>query len=222
MRPTLRTTITSENTIFDAKASRDIYKLDGGQLALAVGYEFRRKRSTTRASPGTDTGNVIGLGYSAAFGSRNVNAIFAELYAPVLKNLELTAAIRFDDYSDVGNTMNPKIGVKWTVIPQLVLRGTYATAFRAPGLYETGNSECDRGLHRGERPGPLPDHRQRGGLPGDGARHQHRQPVHQARDVRHLDRRRDLGAGARACPARSTTGTSRPRTRSPSAACRRC
>ena len=133
-------TITSQNTIFDAKASRDLYKLDGGQLALAIGYEFRREEVSNPGVPGTETGNVVGLGYSAAFGSRNVNAIYAELYAPILKNLDVTAAVRFDDYSDFGNTTNPKVGIKWTVIPQLVLRGTYATAFRAPGLYESGHS----------------------------------------------------------------------------------
>ena len=138
--------IKSENTIFDAKASRDIYKLDGGQMAVAVGYEYRREELNNPGTPGTDTGNVVGLGYSAAFGSRNVNALFAELYAPILKNLELTAAIRYDDYSDVGSTWNPKVGVKWTVIPSLVLRGTYATAFRAPGLYETSTANASAGF----------------------------------------------------------------------------
>jgi iron complex outermembrane receptor protein len=138
--------IKSENTIFDAKASRDIYKLEGGQLALAVGYEFRKEELSNPGAPGTDTGNIVGLGYSAAFGSRDVNALFAELYAPILKNLELTAAIRYDDYSDVGSTWNPKIGAKWTVIPQLVLRGTYATAFRAPGLYETSTANASAGF----------------------------------------------------------------------------
>ncbi len=138
--------IKSENTNFDAKASRDLMKLDGGQLALALGYEFRREELSNPGTPGTDTGNVVGLGYSAAFGSRNINAVYAELYAPVLKNLELTGAIRFDDYSDVGNTVNPKIGAKWTVIPQVVLRGTYATAFRAPGLYETSTANASAGF----------------------------------------------------------------------------
>jgi iron complex outermembrane receptor protein len=137
--------ITSENSIFDAKASRDIYKLDGGQLALAVGYEYRKEELSNPGTPGTETGNVVGLGYSAAFGSRVVNAFFAELHAPILKNLELTAAVRFDDYSDVGNTTNPKVGVKWTVVPQLVLRGTWATAFRAPGLYETSTANASAG-----------------------------------------------------------------------------
>jgi len=138
--------IQSKNTIVDAKASRDIYKLDGGQMALAVGYEFRREEVSNPGVPGTDTGNIVGLGYSAAFGSRNINALFAELYAPILKNLEVTAAIRYDDYSDVGSTWNPKIGVKWTVIPQVVLRGTYATAFRAPGLYETSTANATAGF----------------------------------------------------------------------------
>ena len=139
-------TIVSKNSSFDAKASRDLYKLDGGQLALAVGYEYRKEEVANPGTPGTSTGNVIGLGYSAAFGSRDVNAIFAELYAPILKNLELTAAVRFDDYSDVGTTTNPKVGVKWTVVPQLVLRGTYATAFRAPGLYETSTANASAGF----------------------------------------------------------------------------
>jgi iron complex outermembrane recepter protein len=136
----------SENTIVDAKASRDLYKLDGGMLALALGYEFRREELSNPGVPGTDTGNVVGLGYSAGFGSRNVNAIYAEVYAPILKNLELTAAIRFDDYSDVGNTTNPKVGVKWTALPSLVLRSTWATAFRAPGLYETSTANATAGF----------------------------------------------------------------------------
>ena len=139
-------TISSKNWNFDAKASRDLMKLDGGQLAIATGYEFRREEVNNPGVPGTETGNVVGLGYSAAFGSRDVNAVFVELYAPVLKNLELTAAVRFDDYSDVGNTTNWKVAAKWTVVPSLVLRGTYATAFRAPGLYETSTANASAGF----------------------------------------------------------------------------
>jgi iron complex outermembrane receptor protein len=138
--PELSYKVKSENTQFDAKASRDIYKLSGGMAALAVGYEWRREEVNNPGVPGTFNGTILGLGYSAAQGSRNVNALFAELYAPLFKTLEVTAAIRYDDYSDFGSTWNPKLGVKWTPVPQLVLRGTYATGFRAPGLYENGSS----------------------------------------------------------------------------------
>jgi iron complex outermembrane receptor protein len=130
----------SENTIVDAKASRDLHRLEGGQLALAVGYEYRKEVLNNPGIPGTETGNVVGIGHTAATGSRTVNALYAELFAPLLRNLEVTAAVRYDDYSDAGSTTNPKIGVKWTVVPELVLRGTWQTAFRAPGLYEDGAS----------------------------------------------------------------------------------
>ncbi len=138
--PSVVSDIRTENTQIDAKASRDLMKLDGGQLALALGYEFRREEVNNPGVPGTFNGEIIGLGYAGGVGSRNVNAVYAELYAPVLKNLELTAAVRYDHYSDYGSNTVPKLGVKWTVVPQLVLRGTYAEGFRAPGLYENGNS----------------------------------------------------------------------------------
>jgi iron complex outermembrane recepter protein len=138
--------VRSENAIFDVKGSKDLMKLAGGQLALAVGYEFRREAIDNPGVPGTDIGNVVGLGYAAANGRRNVNAVYAELYAPISRNFEGTVAFRYDDYSDFGGTWNPKVGVKWTVLPSLVLRGTYATAFRAPGLYESGNSAAAAGL----------------------------------------------------------------------------
>ncbi len=129
-------TVVSDNTIFDAKGSRDLYPLAGGQMALAVGYEFRREALSNPGLPGTDIGNVVSTSYITAAGSRTVNAVFAELYVPFLTNLELTAAVRLDDYSDFGTTTNPKVGVKWAAVPQLVVRGTYETAFRAPGIYE--------------------------------------------------------------------------------------
>jgi outer membrane receptor protein involved in Fe transport len=43
-------------------------------------------------------------------GSRNVSAFFSELNVPVLKNLDVTAAVRYDKYSDFGHTANPKLG----------------------------------------------------------------------------------------------------------------
>ncbi len=137
--------VTSSNAIVDLKASRDLYKLGGGQLALAVGYEFRREELDNPGVPGTETGNVVGLGYAAARGSRNANALFAELYAPLLDNLEATLAARYDYYSDFGGTVNPKVGINWIGLPHLALRGTYTTAFRAPGLYESTDSNSSGG-----------------------------------------------------------------------------
>ena len=87
---------------------------------------------------GTDRGNIIGLGYSAYDGARNLTAAYAELLAPVTKNLELNAALRVDHYSDVGNSTTPKFGMKWTPTKTVAVRGTYAEGFRAPSAAENG------------------------------------------------------------------------------------
>jgi iron complex outermembrane receptor protein len=138
--PALSFDTRSENTQFDFKASRDLMKLEGGQLGLAVGAEFRREELSNPGENEVYLGNVIGLGYSSAQASRNVTALYGELYAPLLKNLEVTAALRYDNYTDYGSNWAPKVGVKYTPVRELVLRGTYSTGFRAPGPYESGNS----------------------------------------------------------------------------------
>ena len=60
---------------------------------------------------------------------------------PGFYELEINASVRHDDYSDVGNTTNPKFGVNWSPIDGLRLRGSYGTSFRAPTIPEIyGNS----------------------------------------------------------------------------------
>jgi iron complex outermembrane receptor protein len=57
-----------------------------------------------------------------------------EMNFPVLKNLDLGFAIRYDDYSDFGGTTNPKISARWQPFEQLLVRASYNTGFAAPTL----------------------------------------------------------------------------------------
>jgi iron complex outermembrane receptor protein len=43
-------------------------------------------------------------------------------------------ALRFDHYSEVGNSTNPKIGLRWQPSQALLLRASAGTGFRAPSL----------------------------------------------------------------------------------------
>jgi iron complex outermembrane receptor protein len=122
----------------DFKASRELMDLPGGKLGLAMGAEFRHESTELKAVPGTERGNIIGLGYSAYKGDRNVGALYAEVAAPVIKTVELSAALRYDHFNDVGNSYTPKVGIKWTPVRQLALRGTFARGFRAPSSAENG------------------------------------------------------------------------------------
>lgn len=127
-------------TFADAKVSGSLFDLPGGPFGVAFGAEWRKEKTDTPPSPYTDIADVIGLGYSAFKADRDVYAGYAEINAPVLKVLELNAAVRYDHYSDVGSSTTPKFGVKFKPIDQLALRGSYAEAFRAPGPAESGDS----------------------------------------------------------------------------------
>ncbi|KQM85683.1 hypothetical protein ASE90_18300 [Sphingomonas sp. Leaf67] len=70
----------------------------------------------------------------SAFGELYVPLIGEEMGIPLIKSLTIDAAIRYDDYSDVGSTSNPKIGGTWVVSDILSLRGSWGTSFRAPSL----------------------------------------------------------------------------------------
>lgn len=122
----------------DFKATREYGQLPGGAIGVALGAEFRHESTELAPTPGTETGNIIGLGYSAYAGSRSASALYAELLAPLLRTVELSGALRYDHFTDVGNSYTPSLGLKWTPVRELALRATFAKGFRAPSAAENG------------------------------------------------------------------------------------
>jgi iron complex outermembrane receptor protein len=138
--PTLGDIGKTATTSIDARASRELMQLPAGPLSLAVGIEARRETFTSTPDPLTASGAISVLGASSSDGSRTVNAYYAELAVPIFKTLEASLAARLDHYSDFGSATTPKVGLKWKVLPNLVIRGTYAEGFRAPALTELTQS----------------------------------------------------------------------------------
>lgn len=125
----------------DFKASREVgdWFKTGTQAGLAVGaqYEHQEFRSAVNtpfaervvASTGIDPAGL-------SVGKRTVTAFFSELNVPLLKNLDVTAAVRYDKYSDFGHTTNPKFSFRYQPARSVLVRGSYSKGFRAPSLYE--------------------------------------------------------------------------------------
>ncbi len=122
-----------------------VTRLPGGDVRLAVGaeYHYENIRSFTGSGP---KDAIVGAN---AYDARNVKSLFGELLVPVFGadnripgfySLEISGSIRYDDYSDVGGTTNPKIGVTWKPFEALTLRGNFGTSFHAPSLADLGNS----------------------------------------------------------------------------------
>jgi iron complex outermembrane recepter protein len=142
LAPETKDTATSTLTFLSANASRPLTALPGGDLALAVGADARFTHLDNPGEPYATEGDILMDGSFYAKGSQDVYAAFAELSAPLTRQLELDAAARVDHYNTAGTAFTPKFGVKWKMIPQLALRGTFARGFRAPGIAESGNSSA--------------------------------------------------------------------------------
>jgi iron complex outermembrane receptor protein len=128
----------TRNTGIDAKASRELMDLGGGKLAVAIGAELRREEAdfyVNRDIAGQAASSGLS-GSQSTDGARTIKAVFGELNMPLIKDLEVQLAVRYDDYSDVGNTTNPKLGVRWQPAKEVLLRGSASTGFRAPTLFE--------------------------------------------------------------------------------------
>ena len=55
---------------------------------------------------------------------------------PITESLEVSASVRYDDYSDVGDTTNPKLLINYDVTPNFNLHASFGTGFRAPTLVD--------------------------------------------------------------------------------------
>jgi iron complex outermembrane recepter protein len=142
----------THQTIKDAilKFDGSMFTLPGGSAKAAVGGEFIE---TTVDEQVIRTGNTgpSSLGsqaYSFNWG-RNVKSAFAEVLIPIVGQgnaipgihaLDLNLAGRYDDYSDVGSTTNPKIALSWDVVKGITFRGNYGKSFTAPALTSSGDN----------------------------------------------------------------------------------
>ncbi|MBB3223547.1 TonB-dependent receptor [Pseudoduganella umbonata] len=128
----------NQQTAFDFKASRELFDLAGGKLAVAFGGELRHEKADFNVNRDI-AGQASSSGLSGSLskdGSRTVQAVFGEVSAPLLKTLEASLAARYDHYSDAGSTWNPKASLRFQPSQAFVLRGSASTGFRAPTLFE--------------------------------------------------------------------------------------
>ena len=125
----------------DAQASRELgdWFATGRSAAIAVGGEYRREKFREVGNPPIDIAAISSSGFDPATdneGSRNVVGVYSELNVPVLKILDVTGSVRYDKYSDFGNTTNPKVSFRLQPVKEVLVRGSYSTGFRAPSLYD--------------------------------------------------------------------------------------
>jgi len=138
--PQNETRSTSDLWQATATLGRELFDLPGGPLQVAVGVAYRHESiNNPSANPANDEhpfDRYYGINAVGAIGSRDVRSAYYEINAPILDQLELSFSGRYDDYSSGQTNFSPKVGVKFTPIPQVALRGTYSRGFRIPSFNE--------------------------------------------------------------------------------------
>ncbi len=113
--------------------------LPGGPISGAVGASRIEEENTLQYAQGFTDAAYLGLDSALEdFNGTRVNkAAFAEFLFPITDNFELQVAGRYDDYSDIGDTFNPKVGFVWDFNERVSIRSSWGTSFKAPSVLHT-------------------------------------------------------------------------------------
>lgn len=121
----------------------DLFTLPAGKVSAAVGLEFRWDDLNDTPPIEMQNGNAYNLTKSGITkGKDHVSEAFAEIDAPLLANKPLIKELkanlsgRFTDYDSYGSSSTYKLGLNWTPVSTIKVRGTVGTSFRAPGIFE--------------------------------------------------------------------------------------
>lgn len=186
----------SKLDVLNVHASHELFQAPGGMSQLGVGVEATKEShsdspsailQSTNALQPNFTDSIIGGGSGALpfSASRKNYGTFAELLIPAMRNLDVTAALRYDSYEKARNSMNfdtagnpigaaeqgnaaskvtYKVSARWQPLDNVLLRGSYGTGFKAPTLAQITSPVQFSGSTAQQHPCPVsaPDPRAAG------------------------------------------------------------
>ncbi len=141
----------SELILLDFKTSNpEVFDLPAGPVALLFGAEHRFESFDDDRDPRLD-GTIVFTDFQGdtfpfvsdvvnssptpdSSGDRRVTSFFSEAQIPVLENLDVQVALRWEAHSDSGTTTVPKIAGGWRIVDPLLFRASWSEGFRAPNL----------------------------------------------------------------------------------------
>lgn len=141
----------SDLKMFDFKLTNaGLFEMPAGPVGFLAGLELREESFSDDRDPRLD-GTIDYLSYEGASfpivsdvanssptgdnsGDRDVTSVFTEFAIPVFESLDVQLALRYEDFSDVGDTTVGKFAFGWRPFEKLMLRGSWSEAFRAPNL----------------------------------------------------------------------------------------
>lgn len=141
-------TSTNRNDQLRAQLTQtSLFALPGGDAGLALVAEEGYETWKYLPSLPLTSGQLVGVSFAPSAGHRSRYATAAELDLPLFKMLSVDLSARYDSYNAQGvHFSHPTygIGIEFRPVDRLLLRGRYATSFKAPSLideFEGGSTQ---------------------------------------------------------------------------------
>jgi iron complex outermembrane recepter protein len=139
--PGLLTTFTSQK-VAGLNISGEPFELWAGPIGLAFGAEYREEYARSEFDALQQAGLNAGNAIPRTEGDFHVMEEYFEVNVPLLNDvpfaeqLDFRGAMRFSDYSTVGNTQSWNVGLEWAPISSIRFRAIQAESLRAPNINE--------------------------------------------------------------------------------------
>ena len=154
---------------FDVRGSREVFALGGGAAQLAVGADYREYHYEQDPSADAVNGVLYNFNAPAQYDMKRDNVgAFAELLMPITKQLELSAALRYDSISAIDDGIlgrkvgedasktTYKVSARFQPSPVWLFRGSYGTGFKAPDMLDIASPRVSAGFTASPRACPFP------------------------------------------------------------------
>jgi len=127
---------------------------------LIVGAEFRHSEVQADNQSNYDIVGSFPFAYDANYFkyeaispvTRKIYGLYGQYQSSLSEQVKMTLGLRYDDYSDFGSSLNPRVTLVYQPLEKTSLKLLYAQAFRAPSISQLylknnpvikGNSDLD-------------------------------------------------------------------------------
>ena len=113
----------------------DMFTSPGGPVSWALGFDYFDEQYRNIYDPLTTGGDLLGRAGISGSGERQIKALFGETLVPLLPNLQLSAAVRWDKYDDAaGSELSSYLSARYQPTGWLLLRASWGEGFRAGSM----------------------------------------------------------------------------------------
>lgn len=130
----------NEANSVELSADGALLNLPAGEARVAMGGGLRTNFFHAYRTLGTAQNITVSQQDYYAYGELSVPLVSPDMGVTGIYRLNLSAALRYDNYPGVGKVSTPKLGLIYAPSPDIDIKGSWGRSFKAPTLFQQYNS----------------------------------------------------------------------------------